>query len=394
MSISTSKPRDRWTAALFAVVVALVVFHLFRLKRDLISQNVDMKVFYLPWFDHIVAYGRWNSLEASFANYSPPYIYFLSLISFLNRVLSPTVLIKLVNLPFVLGAGWLAFDICRALKVPKTTSLAVSALLMVSPEVWTNGLRWGQADIMYTFFLLAFYRLVIAGKPVLALALFGTAIAFKLQSIFVGPALFALLLTEEIQLWQFFAVPAAYLAWMVPAALAGRPWKQLLFVYLDQYQAPSRLGMHLPNPLFMLQDSIPLRYVGAATWISLLLASATSLYVVWIYFSRPKMRGPVGLLTMMALCPLIEAYLLPKMHDRYFFAGDAFVILLIAVRPAMWFPALLLQTSAYIVYRQFLLDLPLYERHPMVAPFLMTTLAISLVARQLWQEGKQEPEAR
>jgi prepilin signal peptidase PulO-like enzyme (type II secretory pathway) len=91
----------------------------------------------------------------------------------------------------------------------------------------------------------------------------------------------------------------------------------------------------------------------------------------------------------MTLSPLVEAYLLPKMHDRYFFAGDVFAIILIAVRPAMWVAALLLQVSAYIVYRQFLLDLPLWNRRTMFLPLVMTTVAIALVARQFWREGKE-----
>lgn len=246
---------------------------------------------------------------------------------------------------------------------------------------------------MYTCFLLAFYRLILAGKPTLALACFGTALAFKLQAIFIGPTLLALVLTGELQLWQFIAVPASYLLWMLPAALAGRPWKQLLLVYSSQYNAPSRLAMHLPNPLFMIQGWISMQHVVAATRISLAIASLASLLVAWVYLRRPRMHNPVGLLTMLTLCPLIEAYLLPKMHDRYFFVGDVFAIVLIAVRPALWFAALLLQASAFIVYRQFLLDMPLWNRRPMLVPLIMTTVAISLVVRQFWQEGKDPKRA-
>jgi Gpi18-like mannosyltransferase len=380
---------SRRSIALFCVAAALILIHALMLKRDLTSQNVDLKVFYLPWLQHILTYGRWSSLEGSFANYSPPYIYFLSLTSLLSKAISGTVLIKLVNVPFILVSGWLAFDICKTLKVPQATSVAIAALLMLSPEVWANGLRWGQADITYTCFLLGFYRLMLAGKPAAAMLLFGSAIAFKLQAIFIAPVLLALLLAGEIQFWHLLLPPIAYLAWMLPAAVAGRPWKQLLLVYFAQYETPYGLAVHVANPLFMLQKMIPATHFGAATKISILFAIIASLLMVWYYVRRPRMRTPVGLLTMMTLSPLVEAYLLPKMHDRYFFAGDVFAIILIAVRPAMWVAALLLQVSAYIVYRQFLLDLPLWNRRTMFLPLVMTTVAIALVARQFWREGKE-----
>ena len=99
------------------------------------------------------------------------------------------------------------------------------------PESWQNAFHWGQYDSIYTTFLLACCYAIYLRKPTLSMFLFGSALAFKLQALFAGPVLLGLLFAGEVPVYSFAAIPFAYLAWMLPAALAGRSWRQLLGVY-------------------------------------------------------------------------------------------------------------------------------------------------------------------
>ena len=348
----TSSRLDRQSAALFLVAALLFLFHAVRLRHDLQLSDYDLNDFFLPWLNHVLSFGRLPSLEASFSNYSPPYIYLLSLGSLFHGMLSGKVIVKLLSLPFVLFAGWLGFDICLALNLSRTRALAIGALIMLSPEVWSNGFAWGQCDIIYTCLLLATWRLLLARRPAAAMAIFGSALAFKLQAIFFGPVLLALLFTGEIAVWQLLLIPAAYLLWMVPAALAGRPWKEILFVYASQYDFFSKLSMHAPNPLFFLQPFIAPGHVDLVSRVCILLAAIVSLLAVARYLRRTRTQTAPGLLAMATFCLLVEPYLLPRMHDRYFYPGDVFAILLMAVRPRMAVAVILLQTCAYLLYQQ------------------------------------------
>jgi hypothetical protein len=74
---------------------------------------------------------------------------------------------------------------------------------------------------------------------------------------------------------------------------------------------------------------------------------ATIGLIMFLGRSKWRLRGD-RLILAMAAALLISPYLLPKMHDRYFFAGDVMVLLLMMLRPNLWPPAAMLQVSAFI----------------------------------------------
>jgi Gpi18-like mannosyltransferase len=388
MRSSTRNAGDWQTVAICVAAGLLLLIQAPMLMRDVRTVTNDTSCCFLPWYDQVLAEGRFRSLQANFANYPPPTIYLFSLVSFLQGTLSEPALLKLVNVPFIIASGWLAFRISQSLGASRNRAVAVGLLLMVVPEVWENALRWGQFDIIYTCFLLAFYRLIIAKKPVPALIMVGTAFAFKLQTVFVGPLLLALLLTGELSLWHFALIPVTYLLWMIPAALAGRPWSQLFVVYVGLSGLMEKLSMSAPNPYFMIQNYIPYSLSRMVDKGATLSAVAASLLFVWAYCRRPKIQNPVGMLTALILCLLFVPYLLPRMHERYFFAADVFAVLWLAVRPRMWFATLLLQLTAFLTYRQYFMTNGFnLTRRGFVLPVLFLTIAIGLTVNQFGREG-------
>ena len=46
-------------------------------------ENYDTRNFLVPWYNAIVNNGRWRSFGLGFSNYTPPYLYLLTLVSYL-----------------------------------------------------------------------------------------------------------------------------------------------------------------------------------------------------------------------------------------------------------------------------------------------------------------------
>jgi Gpi18-like mannosyltransferase len=378
------------------VATILTLYALLQGNAALHHTSPDITVFYLRWYEHIVQYGRWASLEGSYADYSPPYLYILSLVSFLNGKISPIVLIKLAQVPGMIAASWLFWSICRKLGCSQTRSLLAAWIVLVAPEVFQNTLLWGQCDMLHTACLLLMLRLLLAKRGGWAMAALGVAIAFKLQAIFVGAAVAALFVSGEVPLWSSLCVPAAYMAMMLPAHLAGRPWKQLALIYTQQYGAHPDIALSVANP-YQLIHYFSMRHARFYWFVlhgALVLTVAASIALIWFLSrSRWRLRGERLILATTAAL-LISPYLLPKMHDRYFFAGDVMVLLLMMLKPKLWPPAAMLQISALITAFPHLYrggwDQPTAFY---ILPVALTTCALAWVLYVMWHPDEVDTRA-
>jgi Gpi18-like mannosyltransferase len=140
-----NQPNTRgYEIAVAFIATTLTAFLLFLFRWMIHTTNFDIQDFYLKWYEHIVHYGRWKSLEGSYADYNPPYLYLLSLFSFLNPIVSPNVVLKLVQIPATIASGFLAWSICRSLGMDKVRALLAGWIVLVAPEVAENTLMWAN----------------------------------------------------------------------------------------------------------------------------------------------------------------------------------------------------------------------------------------------------------
>ena len=99
------------------------------------------------------------------------------------------------------------------------------------------------------------------------------------------------------------------------------------------------------------------------------------------------MRCSERLILALAVCQLAAAYLLPRMHERYFFGGSVFVVLLLLRRWIVAVPLALLEASAMGTYHQYFRTAA-YDtsRSLFFVPFLCLTLALIVLA--LWYRAQ------
>lgn len=329
---------NRWTAWL-ALIAAVAVS-----VAAMPHETSDHVRFLHPWMDQIKARGA-ASISGEFANYTPPYIYLMYLVSGIEGVIGLPAALKLVNIPFVAAAMLASYRIVEPLAGSNRAFLA-AAVTWALPTVLVDNFIWGQCDIIYVSLLLWHVRFLMSDQPWKASVAFGAALAFKLQAIFLGPVLLACFLAGRIRLQHLPAVALTFMVMMLPAWLAGRPALDLLLIYLRQADVYRQLSMNAPN-LWYLADSIGVPYQDGVR-VGLVLTALSGLALsLWLWNRRPT---GADLLLAAATSATLMPFLLPKMHDRYMFPADVLVAVLAMVRLRYLWLAVLAQVGSLAAY--------------------------------------------
>lgn len=352
-------------------------------------QSNDIIEYYAPWYDQVRQRGL-GALSGEFANYTPPYIYLLYLTSVLPFDLPAPVAIKLVSIVATVAAAAILAALVRDLTGHRSLALLAGFAFPLLPTVAANAGWWGQCDILYTAFVLASFRATLWHRPALAMLLFGVAVSFKLQAMFFAPYLALLVLRREIALRHCLIPPLAYAALMVPAWLAGRPALELATIYLAQAGWAPDLATGAPNPWTVLQK---LPFISASPGMVLAgLLVTTAAFLALLARTAPDFDGaPRTRVVMAALCVTLAPFLLPKMHDRYFFMADVVSLLLLLLPGRLRCVPLLLQAASLSVYTATLtqgLDFMLRAQG-----ILFASLAVGLLLHEVLRRRAPQPAA-
>lgn len=333
------------------IVTAIVLRYLGLPMRN---PDMDNAVGYLSWFDYLVTHGRFAALKDNFYNYPPFYIYLLDAISYLDGLAPRIVLIKFLSFAFELIAAFVVFRIAEGQTGDRRRSILSSLVFLCLPTLIMNGAYWGQCDIIFTTFLLAFAWALIARRPVLAMAMFSMALSIKVQAIFAAPFVVYLLLKRIVPLWTVILPPLVYTVLALPAALAGRSWFSLYMVYADQAATAHKLSARAPNFYLFVQHFLPESLFPVATIAGILLAGAVSLWVLRTHFRQNVPLPAVWIVCALTVWLALEPSLLPKIHERYFFGADIFAFLFAVLVPRAWWIAALFQAGSAFAYLYFL----------------------------------------
>lgn len=313
-------------------------------------QSADYADCLSEWIAAIRAIPGSGALGASIGDYNAPYFYLLVLVAKLDALAS------LYWLKFVS----FAFEAAAAVMVMRLVSLVqhraivrVSALfgVLLLPTVILNGSAWAQCDAIYVLFGLAALYAGLKRKSRLSFAMFALAFSLKLQTVFFLPMALALLFTGRIRLRDAWVFAAVFVALLLPALLAGRPLPEVLSIYYRQADYYNYLQMNCYS-IFGLFDS-----QAESTLLSYaaILAAGALTFGLLAYLWQRRSRLDNGLLLDAAyLFLLLIPFLLPHMHERYFFAADVVGIVYLMRRPKRWYIPVIGATCSLLVYLPFL----------------------------------------
>ena len=182
---------SRYVAPATIVVATLIGLAVRFAARDHI--HPDSRAHLLPWYEFARA-GGIDSLRSGFTNYAPFYSYLLLVATTLHGLFPPLLLIKGISFIFEFGCALVVFRLVSlGCSSPIRPAIAFAATWM-APSVLYNGALWGQADSIWTFFVLLTIYLICRERHFGAMLAFAMAVSVKLQAVFLGPLVFALVL--------------------------------------------------------------------------------------------------------------------------------------------------------------------------------------------------------
>ncbi len=351
MQGSLLKRHENLLILIIGIILALVLrFLLFG------YESADYKEFLSNWYDFIAQHS-FEAFAHDFANYNPPYLYLMAILSFVFPFLPKIVAIKSISVVFDLMLGGFVYKLIH-LKYPGSI-LPVFGYLAVlfAPTVFLNSSCWGQADAIYTTFLVACLYWICTGRHWLALASFGLALAVKAQAMFFAPFLLALLLKRKLSWKPFLLIPFIYILTLVPAWIAGRNFSDLLFVYIKQSNTYHELSKHAPNFYVWFPDSTYDFLCPAGLVLGL---SVAFLIIAGLMKSSRTVDRDL-IVQMSFLFVLSIPYFLPKMHERYFYPADVLAIVYAFYFPKYFHVPIVVIMCSFLSYLPYLfgIDVPL-----------------------------------
>ncbi|MEH2047306.1 hypothetical protein [Nostoc sp.] len=310
------------------------------------NQSSDYKSFLAPWYDFIASHGGFNALKYSFADYTPPYLYWILIAATLLSGLPKIFAIKLFAMAVDFICGFLTYKIVR-LKYPDGSKPIFAFLAVIlSPTVIYNSALWGQCDSIYTTGMIACIYFLCIQKEISALLSFGVGLSFKLQAMFLAPLLLALLFKKRIHWYYLPLIPAVYIIAVLPPWLMGRPIQELLLIYFSQANKYKELAKGVPN----LYQWIPNNFYNIVVPIGLTLTiSAIFLLAYIVYKSRLEITQD-RLIHLATISVLFMPYILPKMHQRYFYPADILSIIFAFYFPRYFWVAIVVQMASLFSY--------------------------------------------
>jgi Gpi18-like mannosyltransferase len=370
-------------------------------------ETSDYTVFVSQWYSFIQTHGGFAALKYNFSNYNVPYLYLLTLLTYL--LVPKLIAIKTLS---VLFDGVLALFVYLLIRMKYERGyVAIIGALVVAfaPTIFINSAAWGQCDAIYTAFCLGSLYFLLRERPAWACVFFALALSFKLQAVFFFPVLLILLLKRRLPLRYLALIPLIFLLLLVPAYIAGRDSTSLLTIYVGQATTGGVGGQFAgggtrgqftgrgqfnggtsgqPTGRGQFTGGTPGQFTGRGQftggfggsssssltanapsfyqwlpatapaywkWIGIFLAGAFVVFIAGLLVASKKLITPENLLKVAQVFVIAIPFLLPEMHERYFYLADVISIVAAFYFPRMFYIAVGVQLCSLLSYAPYLL---------------------------------------
>lgn len=378
-----AKSGQRLERVLVALLPIALALYLRAVLLD--HRTLDYENFLARWTAAFRDNGGFAAVKLPIGNYNAPYLYFLAAISYLP--VPDLYLIKLFSILFDVVLAWGGFRLVRRFSPEGSLRpLLCFCLLLLLPTVVLNGACWGQCDSLYGGLLLHALACGLEGKPKSSLVLLGISFSFKLQTVFLLPLWAGLWLTGRVKFRHLFCFPAAYGSAILPALLLGKPLGDILGVYLGQTGEGAGNGILCYNAAsvysFLPYNAKPDERLGAILGIAAAFALVLALLAV-LFLLRRRVNDR-ALLAVAVVLAIGVPFLLPYMHDRYFFLADVLTLTWACTFSRHIFCAALVQASSLSAYAVYL-----RQKYTLVLnlgghTYVMLGEALLMLAALLW----------
>jgi Gpi18-like mannosyltransferase len=318
----------------------------------------DYTYFVAKWFDELKNHPGLSAFQTPFADYAPLYIYLIKILTYfpVSSLYSEKTLSFVFDILIAIGGYMLLKYTAQKQYTPAQLFFAFAVILSI-PTMVVNTSLWGQSDSVYAAGIVFALYFILRDKPLPAVLAFALALSIKQQAIFFFPILLGFYLRKDYRLWsQLLLIPAVFVLTIIPAWLGGGSFMSLLLTYAHQAQEYTDLSVsaqsifayvtYLPIP-----DGMRSLLFGAG----LLLTAAVGLGISVIIARLPSEKyTPTTIVFLSTLSVLLIPYLLPRMHERYFYLADILATMYAFYNPRRWFLPVIIIFASFISYMPFL----------------------------------------
>jgi Gpi18-like mannosyltransferase len=371
------KPPPYAEALLLAGLVALAVLARWAGWRE---KTNDMNIFF-QWYQQVRHAGGWRGIGSEIGNYNAPFLYLLAIVIYL-----PGPLILKIKAIFVLFDVVLAFFTYKivGLRFPGRPAIVAAVGMTLLPTVVINASWYGQMDAMWACFAVGGVYFLLRERPWVAVSLCAVSLAIKPQGIFVFPLLLLLALAGRLPWRTFLAVPAVLLVLDLPALIAGRDPIELFTIYDLGRQARNVPALTLRAPsIYAFVPAGPA--AGTVRTLGYIFTAAIILGICYVLIFRR-----IDVIASGALFAVGMPFLLPGMHERYFFLADVMTVLLAIHHRRLWPVPLLVQAASLLAYEPYLFGGRNPTMLPLVIPAALMLAALVTVGHHVLRKEPEE----
>lgn len=349
--------------------------------------TLDYKDFLSRWVSFYREHGGFDAFSYPLGNYNIPYMYFLCLFSYSD--ISDLYLIKLLSIFFDVLLAYGSMMLLSKAKDSNGLCLACFFTVLFLPTVILNGSLWAQCDSIYVALAILALYCALDDRPVVSVLLFTLSFGFKLQAVFVMPIMAVLWFKGKYRLWHFLLFPLFYVLLVLPAVLLGKPFLDTVTLYFSQTGSiGSGMNYNSPSVFAMLRglkdEALASKLAIAAAFLWMLLI------LVFCYVNRSRLDNTALILAAVLLAVGIP-FLLPHMHDRYFFAADILTVVLAYSCGACFAVAPLTQFASLLGYHAYLkMRYLLYMDHGSRALIGVLLISVSALVYKVYRASPDD----
>lgn len=322
---------------LFALVVIIIAIIARVTLEPILSP--DYVGFLAEWMDEIRRVGWIKSWGQKISNYAPSYMYLMSFVSLLTK---DTLLgLKWLSYSFDFAAAFIGFFIVLNETKSVKRALIGMTMFLFAPAVLIDSGVYCQCDIIYSTFILLGLYFLCKDRSRACMICMGVSLAFKLQMVFILPFLVIMWLKKRtVKLVDFLWIPAVYVVSIIPAAISGRNFFDLLGFYFWQADYYPWGTLNYPNIYIFFDETMDMMHytdiVSSVGMFVCLIALGVMAY--YLYLKNVDLDSEL-IFSIATVSVFVMVYLLPHMHERYGFLIDLLTIIVACINPKkIWIP--------------------------------------------------------
>lgn len=327
MNFSKSMKFDQKKIENLVFIAVITIIGLYARNYLFPIESGDYHQFLLPWYNQLSDNGGFAAVGMDIGDYMPTYYYILAFLTYLP--FEPLVGIKIISCIADIILAIIIYKIVFHITKNKNRSIAAYGIVIFLPSILLNSAAWAQCDGIFTLFIAASILFILKGKDWGAVICFSIAFVFKIQAIFFAPVLLLLYLKNKLRWRTVLAFPSVYIISIIPALVTGGNFLDLITVYFRQSKQYSLLNMYIQNAWGLLFEVRSKELAAAGVMFA---GGVVLIALFWIYRTRFEINDSI-IITLSALFTLLVPFVLPHMHERYYYLATVISVIFAVIHP-------------------------------------------------------------